>query len=756
MRLPASARPGCAGAAPGAPWWSSSTSSAAACRRRRSTTGSAPPAAPSASRASTARSRRWRHCDSSSASTSATGSRGSSRRAAGITITISSATAAAGSSPSSTTGSSARSRAPPGASATRWSSTRLCSAAPAPTAVPRGTLCLGTKCLGVRSRASSGRSCGMRQRDCGTTLRGQLPDHDLRGRDERHRDQRTDDPEQRRPDDDARDHEEARDVGRAPLDRRLQDVVLELLIADAHREHDERLRDPHRERDEREHDGGDRGAHLRDQAEQPRDDPERQCERDAEQPRRRALNRPCDHRDHHRPEGVPPDRPGDPLLEHLDPVRLPREQHAVERAGKVRQLDHEEQRHERDRESAEAEAEDPPAHLEGVAELRREVGGERLRALLELLAEVGSLVELLEEIGGANPLDDARQVLDQVAQRRHERAHEQVSEHAQKADQAEHDEHRRVAALHAASVHEPGDRRREHDREKEGDEDPENCLACGDECPDEGDDAQHGRHRPSRDRDLDAFGRRLGSGHPASLGPASAGARAWRQATGAPEREMRTSPLTVRTRSSTGDSVSSDGGRSPTSRSDCIVPLTDCASIQSASPGRAPTLTSPETALTRTPAAAAWRSMSPETEFSVASSAVPPIRTSPETVLTVAVPPTERMSTSPDALFVVRTPATAPAERSPLAVLNRSCRTSPRDTSPEADFTVTSPNVPRPSRSELWEVRSTSAPSGQRIAMPISGLRPKMPNRPSRLGTSMTISCSEPRSFASIRVSSAA
>ena len=55
-------------------------------------------------------------------------------------------------------------------------------------------------------------------------------------------DQRTDDAEERRPDDHARDHEEPRDVGRAPLDRRLQHVVLELLVRDADREHDQRLR----------------------------------------------------------------------------------------------------------------------------------------------------------------------------------------------------------------------------------------------------------------------------------------------------------------------------------------------------------------------------------------------------------------------------------------------------------------------------------------------------------------------------------
>ncbi len=132
-------------------------------------------------------------------------------------------------------------------------------------------------------------------------------------------------------------------------------------------------------------------------------------------------------------------------------------------------------------------------------------------------------VELLEEIGGADPLDDARQVLDQVPDGSHERAHEQVGERAQEADQAEYHEHRRVAAFHPASIHEPRDRRGEHDRQEERDEDPEDGLTCGNERPHERDHAQDGRHRPGRDRDLDPLGRRLRSCHVASLGPASAG-----------------------------------------------------------------------------------------------------------------------------------------------------------------------------------------------------------------------------------------
>ena len=48
--------------------------------------------------------------------------------------------------------------------------------------------------------------------------------------------------------------------------------------------------------------------------------------------------------------------------------------------------------------------------------------------LLELVAEVGALVDLLEELRGPDPLDDRRQVLDQVPHRADERADEQVRE----------------------------------------------------------------------------------------------------------------------------------------------------------------------------------------------------------------------------------------------------------------------------------------------------------------------------------------
>ena len=210
---------------------------------------------------------------------------------------------------------------------------------------------------------------------------------------------------------------------------------------------------------------------------------------------------------------VAPDRPGDPLLEHLHAGRVTREEDAVERPREVREVDHEEQRHEDDRHRPEPEAEDLPADGERVAEPRRKLGGEGLGARLELLADVRPAIELLEEIGAADALDDVRQVLDQVLHGPDERADEQVGEQAEHADQAEHDEHRRVAALHPSSLLEPADRRREDDREEERDEDPEDRLARRDERPDECDHAEDRRDRPRRDGDLDALRPRLGSCH---------------------------------------------------------------------------------------------------------------------------------------------------------------------------------------------------------------------------------------------------
>ena len=89
-----------------------------------------------------------------------------------------------------------------------------------------------------------------------------------------------------------------------------------------------------------------------------------------------------------------------------------------------------------DRHRAEPEPEDLAAELERVAELRREVGCERLGPRLELVAEIGPAVDLPEELRGADPLDDVRQVLDQVADGPDERAHEEVPEQAQHDGQA--------------------------------------------------------------------------------------------------------------------------------------------------------------------------------------------------------------------------------------------------------------------------------------------------------------------------------
>ena len=139
---------------------------------------------------------------------------------------------------------------------------------------------------------------------------------------------------------------------------------------------------PLRERDEREDDCGKYRADLRDQAEEPRDDAEREREGDTEEPGRRALHRARDRRDRDRAERVAADRPRDPLLEDPDPLRLVRVEHAVERPREVRQVDHEEEGHEADRQRPEPEPEHLAAELERVAELRREVGRELLGAPL--------------------------------------------------------------------------------------------------------------------------------------------------------------------------------------------------------------------------------------------------------------------------------------------------------------------------------------------------------------------------------------
>ena len=401
-----------------------------------------------------------------------------------------------------------------------------------------------------------------------------------------HRDDRPDDAEERRADDDARDHEEPRDVRGPPLDRRLQHVVLDLLVDDADDQHDQRLRDALGERDEREHDRGERRADLRDQAEQPRDDPEREREGDAEQPGGGALHGAGDPRDHDRAERVAPDRPRDALLEDGEPRST--------RVGK-RTLWSERERFGRSitrksvmktiviapRPNPKIR---PPTSNASPSLLGRSDASDSARSWSFSPMSVRA-VELLEELGGPDALDDRREVLDQVAHRADERAHEQVgeAEEARRRGRGRRSSRRsRASCAHRSSSQVTGVWRTIA-RKSAMNTQRTACRAATN---------AHTNAMTPRivtivrggDRDLDALRRRLGSRHGGESRTRAGGRpQASCAASGARgERARRCARPRSRCARAARPCSPSPAGASPTSSSELTSPLTDWTSIQSA------------------------------------------------------------------------------------------------------------------------------------------------------------------------------
>ena len=166
-------------------------------------------------------------------------------------------------------------------------------------------------CAGGRRASGNGRA----------TLGRQLPDHDLRRGDERDGDEGADDSEERRAEDHAGDHEEARDVGRASWIVAVARGFLELLYPMQTASMISASRNAPRRATSERNDCRDRRADLRDQAEEAGDIPSASANGT---PRPRPCPGPChDEGDHDGLDGVPPDRPRDPLLQHHHPRRLP-------------------------------------------------------------------------------------------------------------------------------------------------------------------------------------------------------------------------------------------------------------------------------------------------------------------------------------------------------------------------------------------------------------------------------------------------
>ena len=137
----------------------------------------------------------------------------------------------------------------------------------------------------VSAAATAGASSAVAERrHLRPPLLRQLLHDDLDRGDDRDGDDRADHAHQGAEDHHADDDEEARDVRRLAEDRRLQHVVLELLVDEDDGEHDQRRGQALRERREDEDGARDGGADHRDQVEQAGDDAHHDGERRPEDP----------------------------------------------------------------------------------------------------------------------------------------------------------------------------------------------------------------------------------------------------------------------------------------------------------------------------------------------------------------------------------------------------------------------------------------------------------------------------------------
>ena len=106
--------------------------------------------------------------------------------------------------------------------------------------------------------------------DASSSAGGELFCDDLERRRDRHADDRTDQSEERPERQDAGKDGEAGDLGGLTDDRRLQDVVLNLLVDHHHDYKDDQGLEADRQRDESDDDAGDRRADAGDEVEDPR------------------------------------------------------------------------------------------------------------------------------------------------------------------------------------------------------------------------------------------------------------------------------------------------------------------------------------------------------------------------------------------------------------------------------------------------------------------------------------------------------
>ena len=122
----------------------------------------------------------------------------------------------------------------------------------------------------ARERSAPASFCGVLGGDASSSAGGELLRDDLERRRDRHADDRTDQSEERPERQDTGKDGEAGDLGGLTDDRRLQDVVLNLLVDHHHDHKDDQGLEADRQRDESDDEAGDRRADAGDEVEDPR------------------------------------------------------------------------------------------------------------------------------------------------------------------------------------------------------------------------------------------------------------------------------------------------------------------------------------------------------------------------------------------------------------------------------------------------------------------------------------------------------
>src|SRR3954454_5636918 len=336
----------------------------------------------------------------------------------------------------------------------------------------------------------------------------------------------------------------------APVDDRLEQVVLDLLVDDEEDEHDDRRGHRVGQRHERHDDRSERRAGERDEVEDRHEEPEREGERNADDEQHDRGEEPRDHADEQVAGDVAADRLGD-LARHPVRARLrPMWQERDEAGAPCLALEQHEEGHEEDRHDPRDERDDAARHVERRGRPAGEAAGPV--SLDRLLYALDDVVLRLEEPERSAPVREVADVVRRLVDKRvdlvDERRDEQRAEPRDDRDHDQVDDRRGGPAPAESAALERIDGRTEGDRQERRHERPD------EHAPRHPDDPQHDRHAHDEQRDRhhgagaegdDAL---VGRGHTGGIARASGGPNACQGARSHTRRRPRRPRSSVRKR----------------------------------------------------------------------------------------------------------------------------------------------------------------------------------------------------------------